>query len=259
MQRAEADEAFALTGRVALVTGGTRGIGAAIAAELAAAGAEVVLTGRSADEAREVAARFSIGEARLHGLAYEASEPGAGRALIEAVAARTGRLDVLVNNAAVLRPHSVGRLTEAEFDEVFSVNTRAALFLSQAAHGLLTQGRDAAIVNVTAACAHRPMRGLGAYCASKAAMINFTSTLAQEWARDGIRVNALTPGSVPTDMILPRDPEERGRFEQDLAEQNLMKRLAEPQEIARAVRFLASPAASYITGQTLVVDGGLLA
>jgi NAD(P)-dependent dehydrogenase (short-subunit alcohol dehydrogenase family) len=206
-----------------------------------------------------VAVRFGAGEARVHGLAYEASATGAGRALIEAVRATTGRLDVLVNNAAVLRPHSVGRLSEAEFDEVFGVNTRAALFLAQAAHPLLAEGRDAAIVNVTAACAHRPMRGLGAYCASKAAMLNFTSTLAQEWARDGIRVNALTPGSVPTDMILPKDPDERARFEQELAEQNLMGRLADPREIARAVRFLASPAASYITGQTLVVDGGLLA
>jgi NAD(P)-dependent dehydrogenase (short-subunit alcohol dehydrogenase family) len=103
------------------------------------------------------------------------------------------------------------------------------------------------------------MRGLGAYCASKAAMRNFTSTLAQEWAKDGIRVNALTPGSVATDMILPTDPEKRASFEEDMAEQNLMKRLAEPREIARAIRFLASPAASYMTGQTLVVDGGLLA
>ena len=103
------------------------------------------------------------------------------------------------------------------------------------------------------------MRGLGAYCASKAAMINFTSTLAQEWAKDGIRVNALTPGSVATDMILPRDKEERAAFIQDMADQNLMKRIAEPIEIARAARFLVSPAASYMTGHTMVVDGGILA
>ena len=103
------------------------------------------------------------------------------------------------------------------------------------------------------------MAGLGAYCASKAAMINFTSTLAQEWAKDGIRVNALTPGSVATDMILPKDAAKRAAFEAEMASQNLMGRLAEPEEIARAVRFLASPAASFMTGQTMVVDGGLLA
>lgn len=259
MQRAQADEAFALTGRVALVTGGTRGIGAAIAEELAAAGAEVVLTGRRPDEARTVAERLNASGARAHGLAYEASETGAGRALVDAVETATGRLDVLVNNAAVLRPHSVGRLSEAEFDEVFGVNTRAALFLSQKAHPLLVRSEHASIVNVTAACAHRPMRGLGAYCASKAAMINFTSTLAQEWAKDGIRVNALTPGSVATDMILPTDEAERAKFIEEMGDQNLMGRLAEPVEIARAVRFLASPAASFVTGQTMVVDGGLLA
>lgn len=253
------DAPFALSGRIALVTGGTRGIGRAIAEEFAAAGAEVLLTGRRAEDARAVAEALVAAGGRAHGMAYDAGAPGAGAALVEAVSARTPTLHVLVNNAAILRPHVVGRLSEAEFDEVFGVNTRAALFLCQAAHPLLARAEGAAIVNVTAACAHRPMAGLGAYCASKAAMINFTSTLAQEWAGDGIRVNALTPGSVATDMILPRDPEKRAAFEADMASQNLMGRLAEPREIARAVRFLASEAASFMTGQTLVVDGGLLA
>jgi len=259
----DANAAFALDDRIALVTGGTRGIGRAIAHELALAGARVFLTGRDPAEASRVAAALGDATGRsVEGLGYEAGHAGAGRALIDLLAARIDRLDVLVNNAAILRPHKVGRLSEAEFDEVFGVNTKAALFLSQAAHPLLAvagAARGAAVVNVTAACAHRPMRGLGAYCASKAAMINFTSTLAQEWAGDGIRVNALTPGSVATDMILPRDPTERAAFEAEMGAQNLMGRLGDPVEIARAVRFLASPAASFMTGQTLVVDGGLLA
>lgn len=258
---------FELTGRVALVTGSTRGIGAAIALELALAGAEVIVTGRSAQDAEAVADRIASRCAEqaatpapsIHALPYEASRDDAARDLIARVAAQTARLDVLINNAAILRPHKIGRLSEAEFDEVFGVNTKAALFLCQAAHPLLVRSEAAAIVNVTAACAHRPMAGLGAYCASKAAMINFTATLAKEWARDGIRVNALTPGSVATDMILPRDPAEREAFMQEIAGQNLMGRLAEPHEIARAVRFLSSEAASFMTGQTLVVDGGLLA
>ena len=103
------------------------------------------------------------------------------------------------------------------------------------------------------------MAGIGAYCASKAAMINFTRTLAKEWAADGIRVNALTPGTVATDMILPKDPERRAKFVEDIAENNLMKRIGDPMEIAHATRFLASQASSYMTGQTLIVDGGLLA
>jgi len=257
--RSASDEAFRLEGVTALVTGSTRGIGAAIAEEFASAGAEVIVTGRSPAAAEAVARRIEAGGGRAHALAYEASAPGAADALIAGVGSISSKLDVLVNNAAILKPHRVGRLSEEEFDEVFGVNTRAALFLSQKAHPLLVRSEQASIVNVTAACAHRPMRGLGAYCASKAAMINFTSTLAQEWAKDGIRVNALTPGSVETDMILPSDEAERAKFIEEMGDQNLMGRLAAPLEIARAVRFLASPAASFMTGQTMIVDGGLLA
>lgn len=103
------------------------------------------------------------------------------------------------------------------------------------------------------------MAGIGAYSASKAAVLNLTRTLAKEWAKDGIRVNALTPGSVATDMILPKDRERRERFIEEMSSLNLMKRLADPIEIARAARFLASEAASFITGQVLIADGGLLA
>ena len=255
----DADAPFRLDGRFALVTGATRGIGRAIALDFAAAGATVAVTGRELDAARSIVREIEAAGGAGHAFAYEASAAGAAHALAQTIRDALGRLDVLVNNAAILRPHAVGRLREDEFDEIFAVNTRAALFLAQALHPLLAESPAAAIVNVTAACAHRPMRGLGAYCASKAAMINFTGTLAQEWAKDGIRVNALTPGSVATDMILPKDPEARVRFERDMAGQNLMGRLADPGEIARAVRFLASPAASYATGQTLVVDGGLMA
>ena len=253
------NEPFELQGRVALITGSTRGIGAAIAQEFAEAGATVIVTGRNAEEAAAVADRILETGGIAHAIAYEAGAAGAAGELIAALSSRVSQLDILVNNAAILRPHRIGRLSEQEFDEVFGINTRAALFLCQEAHSLLAQSESAAIVNVTAACAHRPMAGLGAYCASKAAMINFTSTLAQEWAKDGIRVNALTPGSVATDMILPTDPQKRADFEADMANQNLMGRLAEPREIARAVRFLASSAASFMTGQTLIVDGGFLA
>ena len=250
------DDAFRLDGRVCLITGGTRGIGAAIARDFADAGGRVIVTGRDAAQAETVAAE--IGRGAL-GVGYDASVPGAGAVLAEWLAENVGRLDVLVNNAAILKPHNIVKLTEDEFDLLFQVNVKAAIFLCQGLRPLLAQSPAAAIVTITAAGAHVPMAGIGAYCASKAAMINFTRTLAKEWAADGIRVNALTPGTVATDMILPKDEARRAKFVEDIARQNLMKRMGEPSEIARAARFLACQASSYMTGQTLIVDGGLLA
>ena len=252
-------EPYLLTGRVALITGGSRGIGAAMAVDFAAAGARVIVTARKQEAAEAVASAVRETGGAADAYSYDASVTGAGEQLVQAVRRDIGELDVLVNNAAILRPHVVAKLTEAEFDEIFTVNTRAAVFLCKACLPLLEQSRAAAVVNITAAGAHSPMQGIGAYCASKAAMVNFTRTLAREWAGKGIRVNALTPGSVATDMILPADPDLRAAFEEDMASQNLMQRLADPIEIARAARFLVSSAASFVTGQTLIVDGGLLA
>jgi NAD(P)-dependent dehydrogenase (short-subunit alcohol dehydrogenase family) len=250
------DTAFRLDGRTCLVTGGTRGIGAAIAEEFAAAGAQVIVTGRDGAQASEVAGRIGHGAV---GIGYDAGAPDAGTVLTEWVKREIGRLDILINNAAILKPHRIDRLTEAEFDMIFQVNVKANIFLCQALKPMLAVSGAGAIVNITAAGGHVPMAGIGAYCASKAAVINFTRTLAKEWAADGIRVNALTPGTVATDMIMPKDEEKRARFVDDISQGNLMKRIAEPIEIARAARFLASSAASYVTGQTLIVDGGLLA
>ena len=250
------DGAFRLDGRICLVTGGTRGIGEAVAEDFATAGARVILTGRDGAQAAEVAGRIGHGTV---GVAYDAALAGAAQDLAGWIAGEIGSLDIVVNNAAILKPHHIVKLTEAEFDLIFQVNVKATIFLAQALRPLLAQSPAAAIVNITAAGAHVPMAGIGAYCAAKAAMINVTHTLAKEWAKDGIRVNALTPGSVATDMILPKDPDKRARFMESTATMNLMGRLGEPMEIARAARFLASAASSYMTGQTLIVDGGLLA
>ncbi|MEZ4281903.1 MAG: SDR family oxidoreductase [Myxococcota bacterium] len=251
--------AFRLDDRIALVTGGTRGIGAAIARELAGAGAKIVLTGRDGPQAEAAAAALRAEGADAHGFEYDASRPGAWSRLADRIAGEIGRLDILVNNAAVLRPHLVARLREEEFDELFQVNVKSALFLTKALLPLLQASPRGCVLNITAAGAQAPMAGIGAYCASKAALVNLTRTLAKEWTPLGIRVNALTPGSTATDMILPVDAERRERFVAEMAAQNPMNRIAEPVEIARAARFLVSDAASYVTGHVLVADGGLLA
>ncbi len=250
---------YRLDDRVALVTGATRGIGAAIARTLAGEGARVLLTGRDPAGAEAAAAALRAEGADARGFAYDAARPGEPDRLAERIRGEVGRLDVLVNNAAVLRPHVVAKLREEEFDELFQVNVKAALFLTKALQPLLQASGRGCVLNITAAGAQAPMAGIGAYCASKAALVNLTRTLAQEWTPLGIRVNALTPGSTATDMILPTDPERRTRFVAEMAARNPMNRLADPIEIARPALFLVSDAASYVTGHVLVVDGGLLA
>jgi NAD(P)-dependent dehydrogenase (short-subunit alcohol dehydrogenase family) len=252
----KAHDPFRLDGRVALITGGTRGIGHAIAREFAHAGARVLLTGRAEADARAVAAELGHGAI---GMAYDASDPEAPERLASQVRAAGGGLDILVNNAAILKPHFVSRLGADELDVLLQVNLKSPLFLAKALHPLLAEAERAAVVNITAAGGHRPMAGIGAYCSTKAALINLTVTLAKEWAADGVRVNGLTPGSTRTEQILPVDPVKRAQFVDEMAQQNLLKRLAEPEEIARVARFLASDAASYITGAIMVADGGFLA
>lgn len=253
------NSAFDLSGKVALVTGSSRGIGAAIAMEFAAAGATVIVTARSLAATQNIVKEIERKGGAAYTYAYDAARRGAQETLTTALSKDVGKLDILVNNAAILRPHRVEKLTEDEFDEIFAVNTRATVFMCKSVLPLLEASQGAAVVNITAAGAHQPMEGIGAYCASKAAMISFTRTLAREWADRRIRVNALAPGSVSTDMILPTDAGRRKQFERDMASHNLMKRLADPKEIATVARFLVSPAASFVTGQTLIVDGGLLA
>ena len=217
------------------------------------------MTGRDDARAAASAAELVAAGGDAIGMAYDAREPGAALRLAERIQREVGRLDILVNNAAVLRPHLIAKLREEEFDELFQVNVKSALFLTKALQSLLQTSGRGVVLNITAAGAQAPMAGIGAYCASKAALVNLTRTLAKEWTPLGIRVNALTPGSTATDMILPVDAERRERFVAEMAAQNPMNRIGEPVEIARAARFLVSDAASYVTGHVLVVDGGFLA
>jgi len=244
-------------GRVVLITGGSRGIGLAAGSRFAAEGAHVLLMARHAD--RVAAAAASIPDA--HSIGADVRDPAdCGRAVAAAVD-HFGRLDVLVNNAGVIyRNRTVDVLTDAEWDETFDVNVKGAFHMTRAALPALRASRGT-IVNVASYVALVGFAGASAYAASKAALVNFTRSVALDHASEGIRVNAVCPGSVDTDMIHAAweaftEPEAaRRRWE----EKHPLGRIATADEIAAAIAFLASDDARFITGAALPVDGGITA
>jgi NAD(P)-dependent dehydrogenase (short-subunit alcohol dehydrogenase family) len=249
---------FRCDGKVVIVTGASRGIGRALALGFADAGAAVVCAARSIDACESVAAEIVTSGGRAIAVRTDIGDLSAHAALIDAARATYGRLDVLVNNAGVLKPHVTTRVSEAELDRMYEVNLKGPLFLSVTALDLLAADGGGAIVNIGALCATQPMEGIGAYCAIKAAMANWSTTMAREWAARGVRVNTLVPGSIATDMILPVDPAKREAFSAEMAEQNLFKRLGQPDDLVGAAIFLATDASAFMTGRSLFVDGGLM-
>jgi NAD(P)-dependent dehydrogenase (short-subunit alcohol dehydrogenase family) len=240
-----------LDGRVALVTGSSRGIGLAIGAELAAAGAKVMLSSRKA-EALEAAAATIDGDVAWH--VANAGEPEEAAACVEATVERFGGLDILVNNAAT-NPY-MGKTIDIDLprlDKTIAVNWRGPLVWSQLAWQATMKEQGGAILNVASVGGLSVEPTIGAYNATKAALLHLTRTLAVELA-PGVRVNAIAPGLVKTDMARALwEPNEEG-----FAARLPMRRLGEPRDIAQAAAFLCSDQASWITGTTMIVDGGAL-
>jgi len=243
-----------LTGKVALVTGSTRGIGRAIADMLAAAGASVAVTGR--DQARADAAAAEI--ASLHGgtvrgYACDVSETAQCTALVEAVERDFGRLDVLVNNAGLTRDNLIMRLKDEDWDQVINANLRGAFATCRAASRGMMKRRSGRIVNLASVVGLMGNKGQTNYAASKAGLIGLTKSLAKELGSRGVAANVVAPGYIDTDMTAAMPAEARTALSASIP----LERLGTPADIAGMVTFLASEQASYITGQVFVVDGGL--
>jgi len=242
-----------LAGQTALVTGASRGIGRAIALALAAEGAELVVNyARSASAAEAVVAEIVAAGGRAYALAADVAKEAEVDGLIQAVLERSGRLDVLVNNAGITRDGLLLRMKTADWQAVIDLNLTGVFFCTRAVSRPMLKARRGRIINITSVVGLTGNPGQTNYSAAKAGVVGFTRSTAAEFASRGITVNAVAPGFIATDMTEGLDPE-------PILKAIPLGRLGQPEEVAGAVRFLAAdPAAAYITGQVLQVDGGML-
>jgi NAD(P)-dependent dehydrogenase (short-subunit alcohol dehydrogenase family) len=253
---------FSLEGKVALVTGGSRGIGEATAITLARAGADVAVTSRKLPDLERVA-----GQVRSLGRRALAAEAHVGRIdqlepLVDRVVGELGRIDILVNNAGTNFFSPAIDMDEKAWDSVLNLDLKGLFFLSQAAARRMRDQGGGCIVNVSSVSGYRVQVPTGHYSIAKAGVHMATKVMALEWAPYNIRVNCIAPGAIDTrlyDAIFTLLPEEQAEAQKELARQRIpMGRVGEPGEIADAILYLASDASSYVTGQSFAVDGGAL-
>jgi 3-oxoacyl-[acyl-carrier protein] reductase len=247
-----------LAGRVALVTGSSSGIGRAIAAELARRGMSVVVTSRSAQRAQETATAIEHEGGTALGVGVELTGAGAAAALVDRALEAFGRLDVLVNNAGAGQVGPSETLPESDWQRIIDLDLSAPFHCAQAAaKPMLAAGRGV-IVNISSLTGHVGLARRAAYSAAKHGLEGLTKTLGVEWARRGVRVVSVAPAYVETELLAGTMA--AGGFSlDDVAQRTPLGRLAEPAEVARVVAFLASDDAAYLTGSSVLVDGGWIA
>jgi len=239
---------------VALVTGGSRGIGRAVAERLARAGASVVITYvRQTGPAEDAIARMREDGARASAEQFDVGDPEAARAAIDRIVDREKRLDILVNNAGVAVDGLVVRLKEEDWERALRVNLTGVFHCTKAALRTMMRARYGRIVNLTSVVAAMGNTGQAAYAAAKAGVVGFTRSMAREVSSRGITVNAVAPGFIETEMTGGLDEAQKGFYASVIP----AGRMGRPEEIASAVEYLASPDAAYVTGHVLHVNGGL--
>jgi 3-oxoacyl-[acyl-carrier protein] reductase len=240
-----------LTGKAAFVTGSTRGIGLAIAQSLYNAGAKVAVVGRDADRARTVAS--GLGD-RTVGVGCDVARADQVSAAITAAEEALGSIDILVNNAGLTRDNILLRLSDDDWDAVLAANLTGAFHTTRAVIKGMMKRRSGRIINITSIVGLTGNKGQANYAASKAGLIGFTKSVAKEYASRNILVNCVAPGFIETDMTASLPDEARASLLEEIA----LGRLGRPEDVAGTVLFLASDLAAYVTGQVLVVDGGMV-
>ena len=242
-----------LDGKTAIVTGGTRGIGAAVAALLAEHGAAVVVSGRDAARLQNAVQELEERGASVHGVVADAARREDADRLVAAAKERYGGLDLLVNNAGITRDGLLIRMKDDDWDRVMEVNLRGAFLMTRAAAKLMVRQRSGRIINIASTAGAMGNPGQANYSAAKAGLIGFTKATARELAHWGILVNAVAPGLIETDMAAAIPAEAR----EALLAQVPLKRIGSTREVAEMVGFLAGDGAAYVTGQVFHVNGGL--
>jgi len=249
----EVTDRFYLQGQVALVTGATRGIGAAIADVLGAAGAVIIGTATSKSGAAAISERFQTTGITGRGAVLDIADREAGVRLVKDISGNEGAVTILVNNAGITRDNLLLRMKDSEWDDVIAINLSGLYHLSRSCLRGMLKARNGRVINIASVVGVTGNAGQANYAAAKAGVIGFSKSMAREVGSRGITVNVIAPGFIKTDMIDAISADQRAA----LVEQVPLQRLGEPGEIASAVLFLASSAGSYITGATLHINGGM--